>query len=218
MPRAERQRAAGFASLGSVVSPSLPEILAGSLDAATVSLRPLRPDDEQALCALALDERLWRLTMLKLRTPDDLRRWMAQALAGRDEGIAEPFVIVERASNQVIGSTRFAEIDRRHRQLDLGWTWISPAWQRTAVNTESKLLMLRRAFEVHGCNRVQFKVNAVNEPSRRAVLRLGAVEEATLRGYRMSADGEPCDVVFYSILASEWPAVRERLEARLAAG
>jgi len=180
-----------------------------------VRLRLLRPDDHEALCSIGLDERLWRLTATKLRTPEDMADWIAVALREHAAGTALPFVIVERTSGSVVGSTRFFNLDPRNRKTELGWTWIAPPWQRTAINTEAKFLLLRHAFEKLGCVRVQFKINATNDVSRRSLIRLGAVEEGTLRAFQLGSGGVLCDMSHFSILATEWPSIKARLEARL---
>jgi N-acetyltransferase len=181
----------------------------------TISLRPLRTEDHEGLCAVGLDERIWRLTMGRVRTAEEMRAWIATALTWQAEGTALPFVIVERSSDRIIGGTRLAQFDAVNRRVEIGWTWIAPPWQRTAVNTEAKYLLLRHAFETLNCLRVQLKANALNAPSRRAILRIGATEEGTLRSFQLSPDGVPLDATHFSILASEWPAVKARLEGWL---
>ena len=118
-------------------------------------------------------------------------------------------------SGSVVGSTRFLNLDPAHRRVEIGSTWVAPPWQRTSVNTEAKYLMLRHAFETLGCIRVELKTDALNQRSRAAIRRLGALEEGTFRRHMITASGRVRDSVYYSILAEEWPAVRERLEARL---
>ena len=126
------------------------------------------------------------------------------------------FATVERGSVRVIGSTRYMNIDRVNRRVEIGSTWIAPAWQRTAVNTEAKYLMLRHAFEVWNCFRVELKTDALNLKSRNAILRIGAKEEGTLRRHVITWTGRVRDSVYFSILDSEWPEVKEKLEAMLA--
>jgi N-acetyltransferase len=124
-------------------------------------------------------------------------------------------VITLRGSGQVIGATRYHSIDKDARRVEIGFTWIARAWQRTAVNTETKYLMLRHAFETMGCERVEFRADGENEPSRRALLRIGATEEGLLRRYRPTAHRGWRDIRLFSIIAPEWPALRARLETRL---
>jgi len=185
------------------------------LEGAHVRLEPLSLDHLDALTAVGLDPDLWHWTLAQNRTPEDMRRYVEAALAEHRAGQALPFATVERSSGRVVGSTRFAAIERSHRRVEIGWTWIARPWQRTAVNTEAKFLMLRHAFEVWGCVRVELKTNAKNERSRRAILRIGAVEEGTLRKHQLNADGTPRDSVYFSIIDDEWPAVKSRLEGML---
>ncbi len=180
-------------------------------------LEPLAPSHHAGLCAVGLDPELWRLGTNRTETPDDMRLYMETAFAWRDAGTAQPFATVLRETGQVVGSTRFANIAVEHRRVEIGWTWVARPWQRTAVNTEAKLLMLRHAFETWGCNRVELKTDALNQQSRRAIARLGAVEEGTLRHHMIVPGGRLRDSVYYSILADEWPTVKQNLEARLAA-
>ena len=137
-----------------------------------------------------------------------LRGWQAQTVM--------PFVTVSTASGAVIGSTRFWKIDPLHRSLEIGHTWLAKSWQRSAANTEAKYLMLRHAFEVLNCVRVQFTTDVLNEASRAAILRLGAVEEGLIRNERIMPDGRKRSSMRYSIIDTEWPAVRSALERRLA--
>lgn len=180
-----------------------------------VRLEPLTMEHHAALWEIARDHELWRWTATDIRTPDDLRRYMETALREQSEGRALPFATVARAESHVVGSTRFGTIDALNRRVEIGWTWIGRAWQRTAVNTEAKLLMLTHAFETLGCIRVELKTDALNQPSRAAIARLGAKEEGTFRRHIITQTGRVRDTVYYSILDEEWPAVKARLEARL---
>lgn len=182
-----------------------------------VRLEPLSVDHLPALCEVGLDEELWRWTTALVRTSDDMRRYLETALAARAAGNALPFAIVHLPSGRVVGSTRYGNVEPVHRRLEIGWSWVAGAWQRTAVNTECKFLLLRHAFEALRCLRVEFKTDALNQRSRAALLRLGAVEEGTLRRHMITESGRVRDTVYFSILDSEWPDVAARLQARLAA-
>lgn len=182
-----------------------------TLEGNHVRLEPLSMSHVDALCGIGLDPGLWRWTAPDLRTPAQMREYVETALRWRDAGTALPFVTIERTGDTVVGSTRFANIEVTHRRAEIGWTWIARPWQRTAVNTEAKLLMLRHAFEVWRCQRVELKTDALNATSRRAIARLGATEEGTLRHHMLMADGRLRDTVYFSILAGEWPAVKDRL-------
>ena len=135
-----------------------------------------------------------------------------ELLAAEAAGSDLPLVTVERASGTVVGSTRFMNIDAANRRVEIGGTWIAPAWQRTALNTEAKYLMLRHAFETWQCVRVEFKTDALNTQSRTAILRIGAKEEGTLRRHLLTWSGRYRDTVYFSILDDEWPAVKANLE------
>jgi len=135
-----------------------------------------------------------------------------ELLAAEAAGSDLPLVTVERASGTVVGSTRFMNIDAVNRRVEIGGTWIAPAWQRTALNTEAKYLMLRHAFETWQCVRVEFKTDALNTQSRKAILRIGAKEEGTLRRHLLTWSGRYRDTVYFSILDDEWPAVKANLE------
>jgi RimJ/RimL family protein N-acetyltransferase len=191
-----------------------PQVLEGT----HVRLEPLSIGHVDALTAVGLDPDIWRWTVARNHTPEDMRRYVETALAEQRAGQSLPFAIVERGSGRVVGSTRFAAIEPAHRRVEIGWTWIAPPWQRTAVNTEAKFLMLRHAFETWRCVRVEFKVNPKNERSRRAVLRIGATEEGTLRKQQLNADGTTRDWVYFSIIDDEWPSVKRRLQGMMGDG
>ena len=186
------------------------------LEGANVRLEPLSIDHLEGLIEIGLDPDLWRWTLARNHTPDDMRRYVETALAEQRVGQSVPFATIERSSGRVVGSTRFASIEPAHRRVEIGWTWVGRPWQRTAVNTEAKFLMLRHAFEVWHCMRVELKTNSKNERSRRAILRIGATEEGTLRKHQLNADGTTRDSVYFSITDDEWPAVKRRLQEMMA--
>jgi len=188
-----------------------PVILTGTV----VRLEPLVLEHLDHLAQVGLDPVLWQWIAFPVRTRDDLRRYIEAALADREAGRAMPFATIELASGRPIGSTRYGNIDLANRRVEIGWTWVAPAWQRTAVNTEAKLLMLEHAFEHLGCIRVEFKTDALNTQSRNALLGIGAQQEGILRQHMVTETPRLRDSVYFSILDSEWPAVKERLRARL---
>ena len=188
---------------------------APSLEGMHVRLDPLSREHVPALAAIGLDPELWRWTVSQVRTAEDMARYVDAALAEQTQGRSVPFATVERSSGRVVGSTRFGSIDLGNRRVEIGWTWIARAWQRTVINTEAKYLMLRHAFEVLDCIRVELKTDVLNERSRAAMRRIGAVEEGVLRSHMITESGRVRDTVYYSILADEWPGVRARLEAKL---
>ena len=178
-------------------------------------LEPLTMAHHTGLVEVGLDEAIWRYVPQVMRTPDDMRAYIEAALEAQAAGAALPFATVDRASGRAIGSTRFFNIDRAHRRVEIGWTWLGLAWQRTAANTEAKYLMLRHAFETLGCIRVEFKTDSLNERSRAALLRIGATEEGTFRNHMIMPDGRLRHSVYYSIIDSEWPEVKSCLEQKL---
>jgi RimJ/RimL family protein N-acetyltransferase len=191
-----------------------------ALEGKAVRLEPIRPEHEELFWDAAKDalDDIFRWIPYAMKTREDFRSWMAKAFAEQERGDSVVLATVERTSGRVVGSTRFMNIDRANRRVEIGSTWIAPAWQRSAVNTEAKYLMLLHAFEVWGCFRVELKTDALNEKSRNAILRIGAKEEGTLRRHVLTWTGRVRDSVFFSILDSEWPEVKKRLEERMERG
>ena len=181
-----------------------------------IRLEPLSMRHHADLCAVGLDEGIWRWNPAPVRTPEEMTAYIETALRWQKEGTALPFATVEKASGRAIGSTRFANIDKANLRAEIGWTWIGRQWQRTVVNTEAKYLMLRHAFEILGCIRVELKTDALNDRSRAAIQRIGAKEEGILRSHVVTASGRLRDTVYFSILDSEWAAVKAGLERKLA--
>jgi len=186
-----------------------------TLEGQHVRLEPLSLAHHAALTEVGLDDELWRWIVTPVRTPEDMRSYIETALREQAAGTALPFATVERASGRPIGSTRFLNIDGANRRVEIGATWIAKPWQRTAVNTEAKYLMLRHAFETLGCIRVELKTDSLNERSRKAILRIGAKEEGTFRNHMITSSGRLRHTVYYSIIDSEWPAVKARLLDKL---
>jgi RimJ/RimL family protein N-acetyltransferase len=158
------------------------------------------------------------MAAIRAASQEDFKTLVDKAFAEQERGESVVFATVERSSGRTVGSTRFMNIDRANRRVEIGSTWIAPAWQRTAVNTEAKYLMLRHAFETWGCVRVELKTDALNQKSRNAILRIGAKEEGRLRRHVVTWTGRIRDSVYFSILDDEWPGVKARLEEKLAAG
>ena len=180
-----------------------------------IRLRPMQVPDAQALVQAAADGELWNLNFTVVPGADTINDYIGAALRGRDAGTVMPFVIEDLASGAAIGSTRFWKIDGKNRKLEIGHTWLSASWQRSYANTEAKYLMLRHAFEVLHCVRVQFTTDERNEASRKAILRLGAKLEGIVRHERIMPDGRKRNSVRLSIIDDEWPTVRHALELRL---
>jgi RimJ/RimL family protein N-acetyltransferase len=187
-----------------------------TLEGAAVRLEPLTLRHIPALAAVGLDPELWRWVPTVMVTDADMHAYVAEALDEQRCGLSLPFAIVDRASGRVIGSTRFANIDVPNRRLEIGWTWLAREFQRTRANTEAKLLLLTQAFDALGAIRVEFKTDALNAQSRNAILRLGAVQEGIFRKHKIIPhQARVRDTVYFSILDTEWPAVKERLLLKL---
>ncbi|VVM59641.1 hypothetical protein PS684_02211 [Pseudomonas fluorescens] len=187
-----------------------------TLQGQRILLRPLEYSDAAALLQAAADGELWNLTVTVVPSASTVDSYLTKALDGRDAGTVMPFVIVLKDTGEVIGSTRFWKIDPLNRKLEIGSSWISATWQKSFVNTEAKYLMLRHAFDVLDCVRVQFTTDENNQKSRNAILRLGAQQEGIVRHERIMPDGRKRNSVRFSIIDDEWPQVRQRLEQKLA--
>ncbi|WP_321839750.1 GNAT family N-acetyltransferase [Paraburkholderia bannensis] len=188
-----------------------------TLTGTTVELRALRETDAPALIEAAADGELWNLKVTVVPGPATVAAYIARALEGERAGTVMPFVIVARATERVVGSTRFWKMDRANRKLEIGHTWLAASAQRSSINTEAKFLLLSYAFETLDCVRVQFTTDELNEKSRAAILRLGAKQEGIVRHERIMPDGRKRNSVRFSIIDDEWPDVRAKLEARLKA-
>src|SRR5215467_7612813 len=180
-----------------------------------VTLEPLDMTHLAGLTEVGLDPELWRWIPTQVRTKEEMAAYIETALEEQQRGVSLPFVLVEKGTGRPIGSTRYANIDCKHRRVEIGWTWVAREWQRTAINTEAKYLLLRHAFETLGCIRVELKTDSLNERSRAAILRIGAREEGIFRNHMITASGRIRHSVYYSIIDSEWPKVKTRLEAML---
>lgn len=181
-----------------------------------VRLEPIGQQHAADLYDAGADPSIWRyLPRPPFADLDDARRWIDTCIyRNASEGRIQ-FAVISAAENRAVGSTGYLDIDRPNRALEIGMTWYGVPWQRTAVNTECKYLMLRHAFDDLGALRVCLKTDHRNERSQRAIERIGARREGVLRNHRIAWDGVNRHSVYYSIIASEWPAVRERLAARL---
>lgn len=190
----------------------IPVILEGRF----VRLEPLDLHHAEGLYAVGQEDSVWRyLLRPKLRNLEDARGFVSEARQLLETGTQIPFAIIERETEQVAGSTRYLDIRPADHGLEIGYTWLGVPYQRTAVNTECKYLLLRHAFETLGAVRVQLKTDARNLRSQQAIERLGAVREGVLRKHMTVWDGFIRDTVFYSILENEWPCVKARLEQLL---
>ncbi|HEY8383694.1 MAG TPA: GNAT family protein [Microvirga sp.] len=180
-------------------------------------LKPLALDQVPALGAAASDGALWEKTTTTVPRPEGFEDYVRTALARQEAGNQLPFATVVREGDRIVGSTRFMNIDAANRRLEIGTTWVAGSWQRSFVNTHAKYLMLRHAFEELGCIAVEFRTHLRNDQSRAAIERLGARQDGILRAHMIMPDGHIRDTVVYSIVQSEWPDVKARLAARMAA-
>lgn len=195
---------------------SNPSITPFILEHNHVRLEPLRPEHAPLLWDIAKDhlEDLFEWIPYKLESVADFHNFTARVLQEQRQGLSVPFATFLK-SGQIVGTTRYMNMDLPNRKVEIGSTWIAPPWQRTVVNSEAKYLMLRHAFEEWNCIRVELKTDALNQRSRNAILRLGAKEEGTLRKHLIAWNGRQRDSVYFSILDAEWPQVRARLESKL---
>ena len=191
------------------------EIKPTVLQGETIKLAPLKLEHLSELFEAASDESIWLWTVNVVKTREDMFRYVETALGEAARKTALPFVTIEKSSNKIIGSTRFGNIDAGNRKTEIGWTWINPQWQRTRVNTEAKFLMLRHAFETWNCIRVEIKTDVLNEKSRSAIRRIGAIEEGILRQHLITDTGRFRDTVYFSIIDSEWRNVKAILNNKL---
>ena len=183
-----------------------------TLTGSHVRLEPLSFNHLADLTVSGHDPSLWQYMRYGLVTSEDkMRDLIAYLLDHQAKGTDLPFATIHLASKKAVGMTRYLDIQPENRALEVGGTWISPAYQRTMVNTEAKYLLLQHAFEVLDCLRVQLKADLRNAQSQRAIERLGAVREGILRDHMLLPDGTVRSSVYYSILAAEWPAVKQRL-------
>jgi N-acetyltransferase len=199
----------------SVTSPTMGEWAAPTLEGLIVRLEPLRAEHEEALWLASRDPRTWRwLSVVQPRTREEWKAFIEDALEAAAEGREIPLVTI--SYEEVVGSTRFLALRPEHRSVEIGWTWLHPSAWGTGANVEAKYLQLRHAFETWRCRRVELKTDALNERSRGALEALGAAFEGIHRKHMLVRGGENRDSAWYAVTDDDWPAVRARLEARLA--
>ena len=202
--------------LRSMSNASEMEILPVTLEGQYTRLEPLSLMHREALNVAAADGELWNSIVTIVPTRDTMAEYIEAALAEQAKGSELPFAIVQKATNRIVGTTRFYYIQPHQRNAAIGYTWVAASAQRTAINTEAKLLLLTHAFEHWHCVRIEFITDVLNEQSRAAILRLGARQEGILRNHLIMPNGRIRDSVCFSIIAEEWPAVKAGLAARLA--
>jgi RimJ/RimL family protein N-acetyltransferase len=187
-----------------------------TLEGRLVRLEPLSPAHAKGLCEAIKDGELWNLAVTSVPHPDEIDAFLRDAREAHEAGDGLAFATVDRATGRVAGSTRFMKANMGHRRVEIGFTFLGNSWHRTGINVEAKLLMLTHAFDALALNRVELLTDYLNETSRRAILALGANEEGVLRSHMIMRDGRVRDSVVYSIVKTEWVAVRARLGAKLA--
>jgi RimJ/RimL family protein N-acetyltransferase len=192
------------------------ENLASVLEGRVVRLEPLARRHEQSLFEAAQDERIWRwMPYDASASPQTFHAWLEDALAASESGTEGAFATVEAGTGEPVGSTRYLALRPEHRVLEVGWTWLAPAYWQTGANVEAKMLMLEHAFENLGCLRVEFKTDSRNERSRAALTALPAQFEGVFRKHMLVRGGQRRDSAYYSIIDDEWPEVRDNLGLRL---
>jgi len=179
------------------------------LENSRARLRPLEASDFAALKPVAFDPELWKYTLTACHTPVELAAYLQQALQGREQGKRYPFVIIDRASGRVAGSTSYYNVDMPEQKLSIGYTWVGKDFQRSGLNRACKHLLLNHAFGNLACERVELETDARNWKSREAMARMGATEEGTLRSHRITQGGRRRDTVIFSILKPEWDSLRQ---------
>jgi len=173
-----------------------------------VILRSLCKDDFEILNPIAYHPAIWEVGMNHLKEPAHLREYIQSALTERNNKLSHPFLIIDKQQNRVAGSTRFGNISFANKRLEIGWTWIHPDFQGTGLNKACKFLLLQFAFETLQFNRVEIKTDAINQQSRKAILKIGAKEEGIFRKHQITSEGRVRDTVYYSIVHGEWPAIK----------
>ncbi len=187
-----------------------------TLEGRHVRLEPLLREHLDGIVAAGSFDEIWRWLSWRPKGRAGFEEWMDAALAARDAGTELPFTTIDRASGEIVGATRYLNIDRPSRRLEIGWTWITPKMQRTYINTEAKYLQLRHCFDDLGCRRVELKTDRRNEKSRNAMLRIGAQFEGVARKQMLTFDGANRDNAWFGIIDDDWPEVKTHLESMLA--
>lgn len=185
------------------------------LEGQHVRLEPLSAAHEEALITAAGDGELWKSTVTIVPSRATMAAYIASTLSAQTQGRELPFVIIRKPSGEVVGCTRFFHIERDHRRVEIGYTWLSASAQHTAINTEAKLLLLTHAFEHWQCIRVEFVTDVLNQQSRSAILRLGATQEGVLRNHMIMPSGRYRDSVCFSIIEAEWPEIKAQLLGKI---
>jgi RimJ/RimL family protein N-acetyltransferase len=174
-------------------------------------LRPMTDDDVPGLRKIVFEPQIWQFFVSNIANEENLLAFVQEAVSANQAGRACVFVVIDRASGEIAGSTRFANYSAADGRVEIGWTWLGKRFQGTGLNSHCKFLLMQYAFEVRKLARVEFKTDVLNQGARRALLKVGATEEGVLRSHTLMPGGRRRDTIYYSVLAAEWPHVRERL-------
>jgi N-acetyltransferase len=185
------------------------------MEGETVKLIPMEIGQLDHLWEAGRNQSIWEFTASKIPSKEDMKKVIEAATMERDKGTQIPFVVVNKKTDKIIGSSRYMDISKAHKSLEIGWTWYNPEYWRTGVNTETKFLLLQYAFEKLNMNRVQFCTDSRNVRSQTAIARLGASKEGVLRKHRIIADGYVRDTVVFSVIKEEWPRVKTLLQDKM---
>jgi len=194
---------------------STPDFLPVTLKGRYVTLEPMQMSHHAAMCAVGTDEALFRWFPENCAGDEPMRRFIDEGLRDQQAGTALPFVVRTNHDGRIVGSTRFGAVAAKHRRAEIGWTWYTGSVQRTPVNTECKILLLKHAFDVLKLNRVELKTDSLNEKSRAAIARIGATQEGIFRNHMVVQGGRIRHTVYFSIMREEWPQVCSILERKL---
>jgi len=186
-----------------------------TLENEVVKLKPLELSDLPGILETGSYPEIWSHMSTTIEKKEDVNKFVENAFKAKNEKTEFPFVIVDKQSGDIIGSTRFMDIDDKHQRLEIGYTWLTPAYWRTAINTNCKYLLLRYSFEHLHLQRVQIKTDHENIRSQQAIERIGATKEGILRNHMIRKDGTTRHTVMYSITIEEWPQVKKHLESLL---
>jgi N-acetyltransferase len=186
-----------------------------TLEGRYIVLRPPSIDDRDGLSIAAIDGEIWNNRFSQFPNLNEIEKYIQEMLDLSSKGIILPFVTIHKASNTIVGTTRYLNIDYENHRLEIGHTWIAKSWRKTYVNTEAKFLMLQYAFEKLGCIAVEIRTDVLNTVSRQAIQRLGAKQDGILRNHKIMRDGRIRDTVCYSIIKPEWKQVKENLMKKL---
>ena len=186
-----------------------------TLEGNRVILRPIQKEDQEALRAAAADGELWKLWYTSAPSPENVETYINRALEELASDRSLPFVVIDKSTDRIVGSTRYMNASSDHRRLEIGTTWYAKSSQRTGINTECKLLLLEYAFEQLKCIAVEFRTHWHNHASRQAIAKLGAKQDGVLRNHMIDGSGNLRDTVVFSIIENEWPVVKHSLQFKL---